>query len=390
LVENSTSEFSGYASLYCATYYQAVGCYNSTFLNFTALYGNGSNHKGGNGENVVIEGSNNDFINGTIEYGSMAGYDAVNYNPSTNPITHQTPAQSNRLINSMIAYNSQRSLQSGDSSGNDPQVYCDGCSYFQAINNIVIGNQKNSSYVSQNAVNGIAISSEHPTYTEPYGIYLLNNLVEQNTYDAISASPLAGGTGAYNIWLIGNTFFNNGSGLFLANFGNFDTSHGESLHVYNNIFQTGNQHSALVADPSAVTAWDGNYNQYACGYAGGYFFHANSTYYTLSGWQAYTGTDANSQFGDAKFYNNSSLPYDFHLQRTSLGQANNSPAIGIGLANYANSFFNIYSLGTTRSDGAIDSNTTPDIGYHYNFNFGGSLNWNEGQLSTTYSGANYQ
>jgi hypothetical protein len=374
VVENSTSIFSGYAGIYCATHSQAVGCYNSNFYGNLIAYASGGNTDiQGVGEAYISEGSNNDFYNNTVEYGAMAGVDVNDY-------TTDTPAQYNRVHDNLIEFNSQRSLQNTDN-GFDPQLYCDGCSYFQAYNNTVIGNSSNASYTSQNGSTGISISSEHPTTAIPHDIYVYNNVVYQNSFQAVGA----GGNGqnsAYNMWFIGNTFYNPSNPGFLATFKNFNTSFGQTLHIYSNIFmQNQNANSFMSTDSTGTSVWDGNNNDYFSTNGAHIIFNGTTT---LAAWQTATGGDANSINTNPAFVANNS---DFHLKRTALGQSTNSPAIGVGSPNYWAPYFNIYNIGSTRTDALPDNPSAPDMGYHYGLIVGSSLNWNKGQAGSSITGS---
>lgn len=368
-IDNSEAIFSGYASLYCVTNGVFPGCANNTYNYFTANYGSGAYSNGG--ENVVIEGTNTDFNNGIIENGAMAGYDPIAYNSSTF-------GSNNRIMNSIIEFNSQRSLQNTDTHGFDPQAYCDGCSYLQMDNDIIIGNSANSNYpaANQNAVPNIDIFSEHPSTNIPHDIYVHNVLSYNCNYMDIIAGVDSSDKVLYNVWVDNSTFYNS-TGGFVAQFRYFDPSHGVSLHVYNNIFYYGGSGTFLISYDNAAT-WDLNNNDYfGNAESGGLIKDSAGNFYTVAQWQTFSGQDSNSINANPRFITNGS---DFHLQRTSLGQANNSPGIGIALAHYADPFFNTYNLGTTRTDGIIDSDTSPDLGYHYNEVFGSSNNWNRGYV----------
>lgn len=370
-VDNSVAIFSGYAGFYCATHSQTVGCYNSDFNYVTTTYSNGQVGDGGNGENFVIEGSYNDVNHSLIAYGPMAGWDVIDY-------ASDTPASYNRLMNSTVEFNSIRSLNNGDTGGFDSQIYLDGSNNIQVINNIVIGN--NSLGGSQNFISAIQIDSEHPSTAISHDFYFYNNLVYgANAPEFIAKSDLSGGfTKLYNVWLIGNTFYGTAtSGIGgTVELEEMDNTKGVSGHLYNNIFYNvgASGIGAVVINNGANPLMDSNYNDFISTSSTN-VISSQGTNYTLSGWQSFSGQDANSLNSDPKFVTNGT---DFHLQRTALGQSNNSPAIGVALPGYSNTYFNTYNLGNTRTDGIIDSNLTPDLGYHYNLVFGSSNDWHKG------------
>lgn len=381
-VDNSSSIFSGRESLYCATFSQTVGCYNSVFNRFTGQYSNGSDQDGGNGQNLTIEGSYNDLINSTIQLGTMAGVDILGYQPSTNPPNMQTPASYNRVINNLIQMNSQRSLSQHDAGGFDPQVYCDGGNNNQFINNTIIGTAAEPSTGGiKNFIDGIRISSEHPTTNIDHDNYIYNNLIYNNNSSQIGAISVTSGSLniGYNLWIIGNTVY----GLAYSGIGggvsvnHINPAFGKSVHIYNNIFyNVGGGGTTTVFGTNSPTLIDSNYNIFDTTNSSFVFFvSSTSTNYSFSGWQSLTGGDTNSLYTDPKFVTNGS---DFHLQRTALGQSNTSPAIGIALPGYSNSWFNNYNLGSTATNNIVDSSLAPDLGYHYNYVFGSSNDWHKG------------
>ena len=201
----------------------------------------------------------------------------------------------------------------------------------------------------------------------------------------------------YNVFVSHNTIYSDYlNGGDSTNFTNFNTTttnsssqtaipvDGTSLHLYNNLFYQNSGSPAIYFDNTGMI--DANYNAYYSVSSSAIFkvgYYPNQTSYSLSGWQSASSQDANS-IGTTPYIVSTTLPYDFHLQRTASGQSNNSPLVAAGEGSWDTALYNISSFGTTNSTGAIDSSFN-DIGYHYNMVFNGLIGFPNGQVGTDYN-----
>lgn len=357
-ITNSTSKFNAQEGFLFSMYGEAnpEGSSYSSCTNCTSQWNNGGS-PGGTGQNITVNSHDVTVDNALIEYGWMAGFDFLDFNSSTN-------SSNNVLKNSIIRYNSQRSMWGGcaayptqDFNGFDPQVYVDGGHHNAILNNVIIGNVLNSTYcgyLNQNASYGIQIGGENINKT-PHDVYIINNLVYLNVGPTIGGSHVATGL-PYNFWIIGNTIR---SAFYISVAFNTDTLKGRSVHFWNNIF-TGSLEAFRERTDSDYNIFDVAGSGSNIGYLDG-----GTNVMTLAQWQAASGQDAHSLTAPVLYVTDNS---NFHLQQTASGQASNSPALGAGLANPDNIQRQLIlsSIGTTRTDDVVDDINSLDLGYHFN------------------------
>lgn len=310
------------------------------------------------------------------EFNWMAGIDALDYSTADTEVHH------GGFIN-CISRNNGR--WTSDPSY-DPGMYLDGCHDFILYNNIIEGAGTGTGD-GANARAGLAFGSEHELIKPVYNIYVINNLISNNKGVALNCKNLQTNPpirNIKNIWVINNTIIAKRSGYNeVFSPGYLDPEIEDSWVMKNNILYCASDASAseFLNDNNLslyATLWDANNNLW--------FRHGGSTNilktvqgtnYTVATWNAATGHEADSVYGDPRFINNTEGSFNVRLQRTSLGQANDSPGIGMAdpdpwtppswVAESGRLEFDGYVHGTTRSDDAVTSTpqNTVDVGYHY-------------------------
>lgn len=312
------------------------------------------------------------FINCTAEYNFAAGFDFLN------GLTPQNTTYADCRHGGAVYCTAYKNGQApSEASMYDAGIYIDGAHdiliYGCVSHGAGIGGQ-----VGRDAAN-IAVRTEHAVYPL-YNIHLVNNLC----YDAQSYNIYFDKGGDWPYYnnaapAYGNTIVNNtcirGSGGYGGSF--FGSGFGTSVKtiIKNNIFMrtAGSYLDLMWAGGLTGTVVDMDYNIY---------YDPNNTNiiatgesspaYNLTSWIAYTtvngGTlDSHSIQANPTLVSTTFATLDAHLQtgspgvNTGLSSPWTPPQWVIDAAVLAD---NGAVVGTTRSDGVVDSGTL-DIGYHY-------------------------
>ena len=330
---------------------------------------------GGQGQGFTCGSSYCRVENCHVHHNFMAGVDFLDYSTDT------------FVRESIILYNliHDNGIWQSDPSY-DMNIYLDGPQKTVIYGNI-IHSGGNGPDKAGNSRNGITIGSEHALTKPCTDVHIVNNLIYNINWCCVGATNVNHTTtnNVARVWLVNNTLIGHSTKYQIVwATGNADRT-ANNWVVKNNIFRGGNSGTCndFMVEPSLTGFLDLDKNLYYTTWssdgAGGYNiykYYNGSTFtnYNFTQWQAASGKDTNSVFADPRFINFQWITGgDYHLQRTSLGQANDSPGIGIADpdawictrdAPWAAAYVPNYVTGSTRSDNALDTART-DAGYHY-------------------------
>ena len=331
-----------------------------------------SSNGNGYGQAVTFNTSGGWAINCNIHDNFMEGIDFLDW--STTGLSN--PTQCGAIYNT-VKDNGRWLGSSGTQSAHG--IYVDGGDNIFIYGNEISGNGNTTGKASTADAGGILIGTEHAANVAQY-IYVVNNLIYNTHRYGINFFNNGGENTINNVYIINNTvlgYQNNSANR------NHDVlsikdqaATADNIVVRNNIFYVAsNTNSRVNSTVDIGTYIDSDYNIY---------YRASSTRlfdtnfgnpnYTLATWQTATSEDANSLQTDPYIITLSDSAPNARLQRIALGQANDSPAIGIGLetpytppafVDTAGVLANDGAVvGSTRSDSVLDTGAL-DLGYHY-------------------------
>lgn len=283
-------------------------------LNNIAVIGNELDHMTtGCSETLTFNGNVDTFtvMNNVIHDDNNIGIDAIGFER-----TAPDPAY-DQARNGWIAQNTIYNITSQKNKAYPPGCWCSDGIYVDGGTNILI--ERN---VVHNVDLGIEVASEHQRKTSS-NVIARSNLIYFGNSAGISIGGYAKRVGGSdNVTIVNNTLYENdskntGSGEFQIQF-----------HATNNVFKNNivystsqgllvNNFTKSTGDPADV-----DYNLYHSPSSTTAFVWVGKTYNGLGSYQAATGKDPHSHFGDPLFVNGSTP--DLHVQP-------NSPAVDGGV-----------------------------------------------------------
>lgn len=329
----------------------------------------GANFYNGMGQAYTTGASFTWFIDCVARLNKMAGFDFLDYGTDTNV-----------AFGGCVRCVGDRNGAAQSDPSYDGEFYADGANNILFWGCVGFGGGTGTG-TAGNSRTTFAASSEHPDVKPVHHIYFVNCWGHTTNWECFNSqnSPSTFNN-IQDIYHINCTYIGyRGANSMVWSMSNMAPI-ADCIHFKNCIFYASGNYPGAVSNWVDVGTWlDADYNLYFRTNGNQVIYSVNNgaNNMTLAQWKAAINDEAHSIFADPKFVNDVEGAYDVHLQRTSLGQAFNSPAIGAGTltaftppawiaaANVLPD--NGAVAGTTRSDGVATAPSTiaMDIGYHY-------------------------
>lgn len=288
---------------YCATGTSEAGSYWEDYYSTTRY---SSAFGVGEGQGVTTYCDNTSWIGSVSNYNAMFGFDFLDFSATTTNVTQG-------LAMRVTATNNGLSPQTN---GYDSNLYIDGGSEIMVYGARTGISGTGSAGAGNARAGSIVINSEIDSNNNPpENIDILNSYGFGVHYGAFSVGTVSAST-AKNIRLRWNTFsaYNAGAFELLTQYGQLDTT-ADNFGQYYNIW-LGDNSAVPMPLGSSASLYDFDFNGYYRRGGSTTFFN-NGSNRTLAQWQADSGEDANSAYGDPLFVTDSDTAPDLHLQAGS-------------------------------------------------------------------------